>query len=102
MTYNLAEIMKQAWTHHLSVGAKVLASMSAKGRKTRFANCLRSVWSKVRVIVRPVLSVVETIRTQIICLENQDRFSFADYRHLDNLKTALANAQRNETLAIAA
>jgi hypothetical protein len=102
MTYNLAQIMKQAWADHLSIGVVSLAKMSAKGRKGRFANCLRNVWSRVRRVVRPVLSAVETIRQAIFCYEQMDHQSFADRRALSDLHTALHRALANETAALAA
>ena len=95
MTYNRAEIMRDAWAQYRGLGVDRLAAMGVRGRRIRFANCLRQAWDRAKAKVRAQRqeSPVETLRLRILHLECKSRLFPADFAELARMNAELRQMQ---------
>ncbi|MCB0638560.1 MAG: hypothetical protein KDC54_18145 [Lewinella sp.] len=94
MTYNRAEIMKAAWVE--AKDTFIRFSYSRHQLRGLFAVALRNAWAKAKNAARMAARSAESIRMQIITMENTDRLGWDGLQKLSALRTALAQAEARE------
>lgn len=95
MTYNRAEIMKAAWVEAKDI-FKRLGYARHQMRGLLRTSMLRA-WAKAKAAAALAARSVQSLRDEIVWMENADRLGRDGLDRLAQLRNALANAQRRET-----
>ncbi|MDI3336394.1 hypothetical protein QKW60_08255 [Defluviimonas aestuarii] len=94
MTYNRSEILKAAWADAKNVFT--FLGYARHQLRSLFAAALRKAWAKAKEAARTAARSVESIRAQIVAMENADRLGWDGMQKLSALRTVLAEAKARE------